>query len=234
MKDYSMGADGNFILNYEIKDNMIITNHPVSEGFVKDIINKLLKRKIVKIKCYEYSKEKEIDILKQMKNQLLNKNYIKAEKTYLLACYDDFKRNLLRTLLFFMIIVFSIGTPYIAGILIFTSFYFVLTLKELISYFYTKIKIKIVEEDILKSELFLENELKLNYKIRNQNVLDNSCQKVQELVKNTDLSKPVFTINTIDNISFEDLKDLIENIGKTEELENIENRDKIKRLKNMK
>ena len=169
-----------------------------------------------------------------MKNQLLNKNYIKAEKTYLLACYDDFKRNLLRTLLFFMIIVFSIGTPYIAGILIFTSFYFVLTLKELISYFYTKIKIKIVEEDILKSELFLENELKLNYKIRNQNVLDNSCQKVQELVKNTDLSKPVFTINTIDNISFEDLKDLIENIGKTEELENIENRDKIKRLKNMK
>lgn len=226
MKDYSMGADGNFILNYEIKDNMIITNHPVSEGFFKDIINKFLKREIVKIKCYEYSKEKEIDILKQMKNQLSNKNYIKAEKTYLLACYDDFKRNLLRTLLFFMIIVFSIGTPYITGILIFTSFYFVLTLKELVSYFCAKIKIRVVEEDILKSELFLENELKLNDKIKNnQEVLNNSSIKVKELVKNTDLSKPVFTINTINNISYEELKNLLETIEIVEEFENMDKED---------
>lgn len=223
MKDYSMGSDSNFILSYEVKENKILTNHSISQGFIKDTISLLLRKKLVKQKEIKYSKENEMNILKTMKQQLLNKGYLNAEKNYLEACYSDFKMNLLRTIIFLIINSFFIGTTLPIILLILLFFYFSLTLKDLVSYFYTKRKIRIIEEDFLKSELFLENEIKLNNVIRyNQNVLDYSSFKIKEIVKSTKLNKPVFTINTIDNISYEELKDFVENLKTVESLEKID------------
>ncbi len=73
----------------------------------------------------------------------------------------------------------------------------------------SKLKIR----DIEKNKMFIENEeiLKDNTKI-NQNALVNVSKKTQELVASTPEEKPIFTLNSIDKISYKDLKQILENI----------------------
>ena len=51
----------------------------------------------------------------------------------------------------------------------------------------------------------------------NQNVLSNVSTKTQELVTSTPEQKPIFTLNSIDKIGYEDLKKILENIQREEE-----------------
>ena len=71
--------------------------------------------------------------------------------------------------------------------------------------------------DIKKNLTFLQNEERLNQKIReNENMLSHVSKKTKKIVNSIPKEKEVFTINTMDEIPKEDLEQILNNIEKEE------------------
>lgn len=75
------------------------------------------------------------------------------------------------------------------------------------------------KKDIEKNKLFIQNEAKLyehcKSKKLNRNILSNTTTKTKKIVKSTPASD--FTLNMIDQMSYKDLKQLLENIKLAEQ-----------------
>lgn len=73
-------------------------------------------------------------------------------------------------------------------------------------------------KDIKKVKKFLNSEENLNQNIRkNENMLYKVSNKTKGIVDSTPVEQPVFTINTIEKMKYEDLKQILENIKRENE-----------------
>lgn len=75
-------------------------------------------------------------------------------------------------------------------------------------------------QDYQKNRLFLEEEITLNSSVKtNPNVLSNTKLDTKEFEVAMSSKNPVFDINTIDKVSYEDLKTMLENIKRSQDME---------------
>ena len=102
-----------------------------------------------------------------------------------------------------------------AGVSIFTGIHLVNGYKKL--------------KDLKKHEKFLELESILNDNVRrNVNMLHNTHKKTKEIVNNTPRDRVVFTINSVENIPFSDLDQMILNIQREDKF-NFEYPEEVKK-----
>ena len=195
MKDYSLDYESSktFILNYNIENNQIIVNLASGEKYI-----------------IPFSIDNEKRLLERMKNQVKDSSdyEYKQEKRFSSAWKWAIWSSLM---LVFNSIILATGIsalPVVNGICAFDS-----SLR-----IYSMVDSKRKLRDIKKNRTFINNEnlLSDNTKI-NQNVLSNVSTKTQELVTSTPEQKPIFTLNSIDKIGYEDLKKILENIQREEE-----------------
>lgn len=179
MKDYSLGLDDDFILNYSVdyEADTITINYN----------NKSL--------IVPYTKDKEEEILIKMKRQLkfysYNEAAIKGEKDFHMKY---FRMEFL--LLISNIILSCTGSylsPFVAGFCGSCSYY--LYLKAL--------KQKNLLDDIKKNKLFLENEDKINEFLK-LICLEEDLET--NMLINREIS---LNINDIDGYTYEDVKELV-------------------------
>jgi len=86
------------------------------------------------------------------------------------------------------------------------------------SYFGIKLSdVKETLDDIEKNKIFIINEIELNTNVKNNsNCLSNTTEKTKEIIaKNKEKN---ITVNTIDQIPYEDLKKILDNIRFEQEL----------------
>jgi len=214
MKDYTFGNDKDFILNYEVRDTIIIVNY---SGYTNTI---------------QYSKEAEEKLLKTMNNQRKNTYYSSLKNSDLKYNKVNFKffGKLTIILLFSavcleflpILMFFFLGMSFITGTISFGS---------AINIFKIKKEIKEVELDREKNNLFIKNELLLNEKIKDNVVYESSSEMIRNLTDKTSKDKKVFDLNKIDKLSLEDLKELLENIEIIEEFDLAEDKILKKSLK---
>lgn len=201
MKDYSLDFEDSktFVLNYEVKDNHITINLATGEKYV-----------------IPYTIENEIKLLKRMKTQVLQSNEFmsKQEKRF----SRSWKRAIWSASMIALIVI-SLASgnsvvPVLSGI---CASWFVFDIGHII---YSMIDSKRNIKDINKNKMLLNNEEKLNEKIkRNPNILVNTNEQTKEMVSSTPIDQPVFTLNSIDKIKYEELKKILENIDREEEFD---------------
>lgn len=76
---------------------------------------------------------------------------------------------------------------------------------------------KIFDNDIKKNKMFIENEVDLNERIKeNPEILANITKRAREIIQSEIFSSHGLTINSIDKIKYKDLKQILENIKKEE------------------
>ena len=199
MRDYSLDYESSktFILNYNIENNQIIVNLASGEKYI-----------------IPFSVDNEKRLLERMKNQVKDSSdyEYKQEKRFSSAWKWAIWSGIM---LVFNSIILATGIsalPVVNGI---CAGWFVFDSSLRI---YSMVDSKRKLKDIRKNRTFINNENTLsdNTKI-NQNVLSNVSTKTQELVTSTPEQKPIFTLNSIDKIGYEDLKKILENIQREEE-----------------
>ena len=199
MKDYSLNFEDSktFILNYRVEDNQIIVNLASGENYV-----------------IPYTLENGKNLLERMKTQVLSSSEFetKQEKRFSSAWKWAIWSG---TMLAFNAIMLATGNtavPVVSGIcagwFVFDTTYRIYSMVD------SKRKIK----DINKNRMFLNNEELLNQKVKsNQNILSDTDKKTKELVSTTPEDKPVFSLNNMDEIRYEELKKILENIKRDEQ-----------------
>ena len=199
MKDYSLSYDGSktFVLNYKIEDNQIIVNLASGENYV-----------------IPYSLENEKKLLERMKKQVLSSYEfeIKQEKRFSSAWKWAVWSG---SMLVFNVVVLAAGITSIPIVNGLCAGWFVFdTTCRIYSMIDSKKKIK----DVNKNRMFLNNEELLNERAKsNQNILSNTNKKTKELVSSTPEDKPVFSLNNMDEINYEELKTILDNIKRDEQ-----------------
>ena len=194
MKDYSNGKDENFILNYKEKGDKIIIN----------IANSLFKKLV--IDNTDLNKNK---IIYKMRKQILEQDEEKMndmyEKRAVMACCSSLFALFCIFPLFFItetltLIVFEI---------LFASS-LTLAITSVIKY--------IRAEDYIKNKEYIKNEEEINKSIKeNKDVLENTNKKVKNIALQNE--EPKFDLNSIDKLSYNELKQLLENIKRLDEFE---------------
>lgn len=198
MKDYSLTYDGSktFVLNYEISDNQIIVNLASGEKYT-----------------IPYTLENEKKLLERMKYQVQNSSdYVrKQEKNFSMSwkwaifelCMLLFNSISALTGASANILVSSLCAGWFGIALTFRTLSMIISKKNI--------------ADVKKNRYFLENEERLNEKVRdNSNILSNTKQKTKEMVSSTPIEKEVFNINTIDQVTYSELKQIMANIERDE------------------
>lgn len=141
MKDYSLGKKKNFILNYKVKNDLIIIN----------LANK-------NTRIIPYSKDKEITILKLMKSQI-NNNFERNIKKQI-----NYSTKLSAVFLGLIALVGSFilltNLPFNIGAIIYS--YFAINTGIFIKNSFDIIKYKSLLKDLNKNKLFIENEIIFN------------------------------------------------------------------------
>ncbi len=200
MKYYSFDYEnsGEFILNYRIENNQIIINLASGKKYITP-----------------YSIDTERRLLRLMKNQVNNaKYYERKQKESFSKALNHAIYGVLFLILDIILLVTgsAINNILIALCAIWFAFVSFLNISIMI---YSKLDIK----DIKKNKLFVNNEelLSDNTKV-NERTLTNVSSKTKELVASTPLERPIFTLNSIDKISYRDLKQILTNIKLEEQL----------------
>ena len=175
-----------FIMGYNIKDNDIIIRYGDNSTSV-----------------VSYSRDKERELLEKLKEQVLDSKVILLEFKNKV---DIFKKLLLDEgvlLLMFIIAIVSVGIPFFTSVVGFSVFFLAIS--------FTIIKLGDfieIRDDIRKRLLFINNEECLNIKIRNApEVVRNLDEYLYNRTFPKGLAMP-FSLNTIDNIEYRDLKDI--------------------------
>lgn len=193
MKNYELDIENSkrFILNYKIVNEEIIINLGTGEKYP-----------------IPYTIENEKRILEKMKRQVENcKKGVYAKKQHIKG-----KRNTVvasSAIMLFNIISIAYGIDIIPIMVNITS---LLICASVTSYFGIKLSdAKETLDDIEKNKIFIINEMELNTNVKNNsNCLSNTTEKTKEIIaKNKEKN---ITVNTIDQISYEDLKKILDNI----------------------
>jgi len=214
MKDYTFGNDKDFILNYKIKDGIIIVNYSDD------------------VKAIKYSKEIEEDLLKTMNIQRKNTYYSSLRKSDLKHNKSSFKFFSVLTIILLFAAICVAFVPVLMTLFIGMSFITaMISIGCGINTFKIKKELKEVELDRAKNNLFIKNELLLNEKIKDNVVYESSSEMIRNLTDKTSKDKKVFDLNKIDKLSLEDLKELLENIEIIEEFDLAEDKILKKSLK---
>ena len=192
MKDYSMDfkESKTFILNYDIEDDKIIIHLASLEEYV-----------------IPYTKDNEKKILEKMKHQILDSK----------ACEKKQKNHLALSICTSCAILITLVAIYLSP-----NFYFIPNNMLLLLGVITEIPCLAVTfnchsklKDILKNRTILENLGTLNANIRrNENMLLGISDKAKKLVESKPKNEPVFTPNTADDISYNDLETIFDNINR--------------------
>lgn len=192
MYDYSENKDTQklFILNYQKQDDKIIIHF--ADGKIRVIPN---------------TKLNEEKLLKKMEKQF--KNIDKLKNDIQIEIINKLAINILfgsLTLAFLYLLIQNNYNLLYGSISLINCF---VIIRE--SYQIKNLKKKRKELD--KFKYFKENEEMLNTNIKmNENVLQNTSKKAKDMVNNNNDEK-VFTINSIDKLSLEDLKAIRDNIA---------------------
>lgn len=196
MKDYSLDSEDSktFVLNYIVKDNQIIVHFADKKNYV-----------------IPYTIENEAKLLNKMKTQVLQSNQFIEQQEERFSKLRAITAMLFGTTLP-LVSTFASGISIISGIVV------VLSVLCIGCNICNMIDIKRNIKDINKNKLLLNNEERLNEKVKkNPNVLANSKGKVKKMVHSTPVDQPVFTLNSIDKIRYEELRQILENIDREEE-----------------
>lgn len=199
MKDYSLNYEDSktFILNYKIEHNQIIVILASGENYV-----------------IPYSLENEKNLLERMKKQVLSSSEFETKQkkrfssAWKWAIWSGFMLAFNSIVLATGNSIFPVASGICAGL-----FGFDITCRV-----YSMIDSKGKIKDIYKNKMFLNNEELLNEKVKsNQNILSNTNTKTKELVASTPEDVPVFSLNTMDKIKYQELKTILENIKRDEQ-----------------
>lgn len=199
MKDYSLNLEDSktFVLNYTVKDNQITVNLANGENYV-----------------IPYTAENEVKLLKRMKTQVLqsdefmNKQEKRFSKSRKLAIWGV-------PMLALNVIASASDISAVSIVSGMWASWFVFDIGYRI---YSMIDSKRNIKDINKNKMLLNNEERLNEKVKeNHNVLAHTDEKTKKMVHSTPVDQPVFTLNSIDKIKYEELKQILENIDREEE-----------------
>lgn len=193
MKNYSSDSENakTFILNYSIKDDKIIVNLASNKEYT-----------------IPYSIDNEKRILNIMKKQVNNSNKYKLEQkiTFSISAIASVVSEICLITVNPMFLLNS-GAEVLDTVTFSTLF-----ISCILAGHYKMIKSIKNIKDIEKNQMFVNNERLLNDNIQvNSNALENTSSKTKEIVKSYDESSKV-TLNSIDKISYKDLKQIIENI----------------------
>lgn len=200
MKDYSLTYRDKvrFILNYEVKDNKIIINYATGE-----------KKEI------PYSREDEDKILDKMKMQVVESDEITKEVT------SNFKSLVIpfgivgygSSYIMLSNIINNLGNSQISNNIERIISFLVVCLS--LSVFPTVKGIKYYKllRDIDKNSLFQDKNFYMNCNMRIEDkYLEGLSKKTKEIIRSTIDGDNIFTFNTIDKMSYKDLKKVLENI----------------------
>lgn len=194
MKDYSLDYENSrtFVLNYSVNNNQITVNLASGENYV-----------------IPYTIENEKKLLIRMKTQVLQSNDFMDEqekrfsKSWKWIIYSA-------SMIAINVIVLASGSSIIPMVSKICAGWFVFDIGYRI---YSMIDSKRNIKDVRKNKMLIENEEILNEKIKeNPNVLANTTEKTKEIVSSIPVGQPVFTLNNIDKIKYEELKQILENI----------------------
>ena len=175
MKDYSLNLEDSktFVLNYTVKDNQITVNLANGENYV-----------------ILYTAENKVKLLKRMKTQVLQSDEFmsKQEKRF----SKSWKWAICGvSMLALNVIALASGTsavPIGSGM---CASWFVFDIGYRI---YSMIDSKRNIKDINKNKMLLNNEERLNEKVKeNHNVLAHTDEKTKKMVHSTPVDQPVFT-----------------------------------------
>lgn len=201
MKDYSLNLEDSkiFVLNYTVKDNQITVHFANGKNYV-----------------IPYTTANEVKLLKKMKTQVLQSDEFMNQQKKRLSIsriWIIFSVGLLVP----NVILLANGTsvvPIINGLSV------ILLTFDIGYRIYSIIDSKRNIKDINKNKMLLKNEEKLNEKItENHNILANTNEKIKAMAHSTPESQPVFTLNSIDKIKYEELQQILENIDREEEFD---------------
>ena len=197
MKDYTINASNNssnsFILNYTIADSLIIVN--LASG-----------RKNV----FPYSIEKEVEILEQMRQQVLNSSDFRMNQEFR---FSDSKA------VAFLTSLMALTSGYEA-IITFEPSYLLFLAAYGVSLFICSNKVKDILDsyslikDYEKNKMFVDNE-----KLIGDSLATYYSRRHDTKTKNIvdDLKVKKLTLNSIDLIKFKELKELVDTINKDKE-----------------
>ena len=203
MKDYELDLEKSkyFILNYEIVKNEIIINLGTGDKYP-----------------IPYTIENEKRILEQMKKQVENFNGTEFSKKQ----YIEMDRGIVSiTTILILIATILFISPINMSIMTYAAT--MLVCVPIRTFFKIQLdKSNKILEDLKKNKKFIFNELELDTNIKNNpNCLSNTSKKAKEIISKNKSSEQKVTINTIDQISSEDLQKILDNI-KLEKKLNIE------------
>lgn len=199
MKNYSLNFNDSktFILNYKVEDNQIIANLASGEDYV-----------------IPYTLENEKNLLERMKKQVLNSNEFlsQQEKRFSFSWKWALVCGVVLAFNSIFLVTGNSVAPVVTG-MVCSYFAFDITFR-----IYSMVDSKRKIKDICKNKMFLNNEELLNQKVKShQNILSNTDKKTKELVSSTPENKPVFSLNNMDEIKYDELKKIIENIKRDEQ-----------------
>lgn len=184
-----------FVLNYTVKDNQITISFANGKN---DII--------------PYTARNEIFLLEKMKTQVSQSDELirKQEKRFSESWKDAIWNFSLFVLYLINLVCNSGFVSILAGICI------GMCGPNLISDIYRMLDstkaLKIINRMLLNAKEKMNDKAK-----ENQKVLANTDEKTKEMVHSTGEDQPVFTLNNIDNIEYEELEQIPENMYKEEE-----------------
>lgn len=183
-----------FVLNYTVKDNQITISFANGKN---DII--------------PYTARNEICLLEKMKTQASQSDELmrKQEKRFSKSWKDAIWSFILIACNLINLICGS-SIPIISGICI--SVLGLCLISEIYRMSDSTYALKII------NRMLLNTQKKINEKAKeNQKVLANTDEKTKEMVHSTGEDQPVFTLNNIDNIEYEELEQIPENMDREEE-----------------
>lgn len=200
MKDYSINCveKASFILNYKIVNNNIIINY--ANGYIE---------------LLPYSKENEDEILDTMKLQVVNSDEFTKETLSkfksIIVPFGIVSYGSLGVMANNIINIVNTGgditsiegaIPVIALCL---SIGAINTIKG--------IKYYLSLRDLDKNSLFQDNNFYMNLNMRIEDkYLEGVSEKTKEIIRNTKDGDNIFTFNTVDKMSYNDIKRILENI----------------------
>jgi hypothetical protein len=182
--EYSMKFYG-FIFDKNAKKHFVTKFEVVNDEIIQYMANGEIRKK-------PYSKKGESKLLKRMQEQVKKEKTIIGPNIFSFAWLGAF-------------LLGTISESILVSII--ESIMFLTFGVEIISNF---IKVK----DLQKNRFFLWNSKTLNSDrvVKDDNVLLGVSKKTQEIIRTTPSEKPIFTINSIDGMSLQDLKKIRANI----------------------
>lgn len=208
MKDYSLSKEKAkfFVLNYEIKDDLIIVYFASNETY--DL---------------PYTRCNEKILLEQMKEQVLNVSHYQEEQT------KHYKDTLYWSI--FSIIISILGlvmTLYTQGtIMLLWALLTGICFGGGIVNIYKMVHSKRILSDIKKNQFIVEYGKQLNQYIRkNEYKILNTKKKTKEKIASVLPQEPVFTLHTADKFQLTELKKILTNIQNEEQTKTEKTREK--------